>query len=137
MPRSITISPLTKISLFRPPCSSWHPQFHSVSMSLAILDSIHKWELITFVFLCLTFSLSTLPSKLIHVTKGRASFFFFNPFWKILGYYLFLLVLFFFSGIIIAHTSNIFNLCVSFMISSVFSMSFFPPVLQSGYFQVH
>lgn len=35
--------------------------------------STYKWDHVVFVFLCLTYSLSTMPSKCIHVANGEIS----------------------------------------------------------------
>ena len=71
-----SLYPLTTISLFLQPHSSlWQPLFYSLLLNSAFLDSTYKWEHIVFVFFCLLISLSIMPSRSIHVTKGRIFFF--------------------------------------------------------------
>ena len=46
---------LTSVSSFAPLQSSWQHPVHSLILSSACLDFMHKWDYITCVFLCLTY----------------------------------------------------------------------------------
>ena len=76
---------LPTLHLWQPPICSLYPWawffaggggFCFVLFCLFVfLDSMYKWDDIVFVFLCLTFSLSITPSRIIHaVAKGKISF---------------------------------------------------------------
>ena len=76
-----SLYPLTAFTHFPypypPPPHLWQPLICSLFLSLVFLDPTSKWD--HTVFLCLTFSLSMIPSGFIHVVaNGRISFFFFS-----------------------------------------------------------
>lgn len=74
------------ISPILPAMSPWLPQFYSVSMSSAFLDSTHVWDCAVCVTLCLTFTClmssrliyPTLPFSLCECVHGHA-----HAFWYV------------------------------------------------------
>ena len=66
---SKSLYPLTNISHLRLLSSPWQLWFYFVSMNLTFLDLKYKWDHIVFAFLSLTYFLSIMPWRSIHVMK--------------------------------------------------------------------
>ena len=64
------------LTTFTPHAHTWQPPIYSLSMSSVFSDSTCKWDHTVFVFLCLTYFLSIMPSRLIRVVTNGRNFFF-------------------------------------------------------------